>query len=88
MDFVFQSTKEDCYVFLSEKPYKASCFTEKVEHDHETSYGMYYLIHLKKGEEMYTCISSTYVDLIEGELYIIRTGCSSKIFVSAKLAKT
>lgn len=87
MDFVFQNIKEDCYTFLDEQPYKASVFTEKFGHNHETSYGMYYLLHLRKGEEVYTFISASYVDLVEGELYIIKTGCSSKVFVSAKPTK-
>ena len=87
MDFVFQSVKEDCYTFLGEQPYKASIFTEKFRHNHETSYGMYYLLHLRKGKEVYTYISSSYVDLVGGETYIIKTGCSSKVFISANLAK-
>lgn len=82
-DFVLQNTKEDVYVFVKEQPYKASAFTEKFGYFHERSVGMYYLIHLKKGNEMYTLISSSYVDLIEGKTYRVKSGSSSNIFLSS-----
>ena len=82
-DFVLQNTKEDVYVFVKEQPYEASIFTEKFGDFHERSVGMYYLIHLKKGNEMYTLISSSYVDLIEGKTYRVKSGSSSNIFLSS-----
>ena len=54
IDFVFQHTREDNYVFLEEKPYVASVFTEKVNHERERSYGMYYLVYVRKSEKVYT----------------------------------
>ena len=83
VDFVFQKTKEGVYEFLDEQPYEASVFTEKVGKNHERSFGMYYLIHLKKGNEVYTLISASYVDLIKGKTYIIKSGWSSNIFLNS-----
>lgn len=82
-DFLFQKTKEDVYVFLKEQPYKASVFTEKFGYSRERFVGMYYLIHLKKGNEIYTLISSTYIDLVEGKTYRVKSGRSSNIFISS-----
>lgn len=82
-DFMFQNTKEDVYVFLKEQPYKASVFTEKFSYCHERSVGMYYLIHLKKGEKIYTLISSSYIDFVEGKTYRVKSGYSSNIFLSS-----
>ena len=77
------NTKEDVYEFLSEQPYKASVFTEKFGHCRERSFGMYYLIHLRKDNEIYTLISSSYVDLVKGKKYRVKSGRSSKIFLSS-----
>lgn len=83
VDFAFQSTKEDVYVFLNEQPYLASIFTEKFGHKHERYVGMYYLIHLKKGKEICTLISASYVDFVEGKTYRVKSGRSSNIFLSS-----
>lgn len=85
VDFAFQSTKEDVYVFINEQPYKASIFTEKFGSSHERSFGMYYLIHLRKGAETYTLISTSYIDLVEGKTYKIKSGRSSNVFLSSSL---
>lgn len=81
-DFAFQRVKEDTYVFLKIQPYRASIFTEKYNHNNERSLGMYYLVHVKKGTEIYTFISPSYVDLVKGEQYLIKSGQSSKIFIT------
>ena len=82
-DFIFQSTKEDVYVFLKEQPYQASVFAQEFGSSRKRSVGMYYLIHLKKGKEIYTLISSSYVDFVEGKTYRVKSGRSSNIFLSS-----
>lgn len=84
-DFAFQHTIEDVYVFLNIQPYKASVFTEKFGPNHERSIGMYYLVHLKKGQQMYTLISPLYVELVAGKTYRIKSGRSSHVFLSSNL---
>lgn len=85
IDFVFQHTREDNYVFLEEKPYVASVFTEKVNHERERSYGMYYLVYVRKSEKVYTFLSPIYVEMTPNETYTIRTGYFSKILLKSKL---
>ena len=83
VDFMFQTTKDDVYVFLDEQPYQASIFTEKNGDDGERSFGMYYLIHLEKGGEIYALISPSYVKLVEGHWYQVKSGRFSYIFLSS-----
>jgi len=42
---------------------------------------MYYLIHAKKENEMYTFISPQYIEMTEGEEYILKTAKLSKILL-------
>ena len=42
---------------------------------------MYYLIHAKKGNEMYTFISPQYIEMTEGEEYRLKTAKFSKILL-------
>lgn len=81
LDFVFQKTKEDTYVFLDVQPYKASVFSECFKSDRERAYGMYYLVHMKKNVKVYTFLSPTYIELIEGKQYAVRTGSLSGLFI-------
>lgn len=62
-DFIFQSTKLDNYEFIKELPYYASVFSEKFGPNSERSYGMYYLIQVKKDDEILTFISPFFLDL-------------------------
>ena len=87
-DYMFQRTKEDRYVFIDMDSFRASDLTKKFDAELKVSFGMYYLIHLRKGKQIYTCISSSYVDLVKGKLYAIKTGCLSNIFIDAKLEET
>lgn len=84
-DFFFQNIREGEYIFLEEQPYRASIFTEKFGHDHEPSYGVYYLIHVKKENEIRTFISPSYVELIKDEMYLIKFGKSSKILIECRM---
>lgn len=83
-DFLFQSTKEDIYIFLNEQPYRASIFAEKFGHDHDRSVGMYYLIHFKKEEEIFTLISPSYVHFVEGKAYRVKFGRASNILLETE----
>ena len=66
-DYMFQSTKTDSYEFIKELPYHASVFSEKFAANSERSYGMYYLIQVKKGDKVFTFISSSFLDLKTGK---------------------
>lgn len=81
-DFLFQSVKEDTYIFLRTQPLRASVFTEKFTSDGGRSYGMYYLIQTQKENEIYTFISPSYIDLVENGSYIIKSGRTSNVFLS------
>ena len=84
-DFLFQNVREDTYVFIRTQPYRASVFTEKSTANYGRSYGMYYLVQVKKENQIYTFISAGYVDLVEGESYLIKSGQSSSIYLNSKL---
>ena len=81
IDYFFQNVKEDNYIFYKEEAYEASSFTEKIDKNRERQLGMYYLIHAKKGNEMYTFISPQYIEMTEGEEYRLKTAKFSKILL-------
>jgi len=81
IDYFFQSVNEHSYIFYKEEAYEASSFTEKIDKNRERQLGMYYLIHAKKGNEMYTFISPQYIEMTEGEEYILKTAKLSKILL-------
>ena len=78
-DYIFQSTKTDNYEFIEELPYRASVFSEKFASDSKQTYGMYYLIQVKKDGKVSTFISSSFLDLKPGKKYILKTTTSSHI---------
>lgn len=81
VDFFMQSALEEEYEFLRMEAFKASVFTEKISKEKKRDLGIYYLIHAKKGSEIYTFISPDYIDITEGKVYRIRTGKASKILL-------
>ena len=81
-DFLFQSVQEDTYIFLRTQPLRASVFTEKFTSDGGRSYGMYYLIQTQRENEIHTFISPCYIDLVENEVYVIKSGRTSNVFLS------
>ncbi len=78
-DYIFQSTKTGNYEFIKTLPYHASVFSEKFAANTERSYGMYYLIQVKKDDQMLTFISSSFLDLKTGKRYIFKTTALSHI---------
>ena len=83
LDYFLKSIKEDEYILLKIEPYKASVFTEKFGGNKETSLGMYYLIHAKKNDKVYTFLSSQYIGMEEEKKYKIKYGQYSHVFLDA-----
>ena len=79
IDYIFQRTKTGSYVLIKELPYRASVFSEKFTADADRSYGMYYLLQMKKDDKVLCFISSSYLDLKTGKEYIIKSAASSCI---------
>ena len=79
IDYIFQRTKTGSYEFIKELPYRASVFSEKFTANADRSYGMYYLLQVKKDDKILTFISSSFLDLETGKKYIFKTAASSCI---------
>lgn len=78
IDYFFQHIREKECIFLDITPYRASIFSDKNRKE-TRSLGMYYLIHVKKDNKIYTFISSIYLDLDKGKKYLIKYGGFSKV---------
>ena len=79
IDYLSNNIIMDEYTFISQEPFHASVFSEKIGKNGLRSLGVYYLVHVKRNDQLYTFISSNYLDLEVGKTYRICCGKTSSI---------
>ena len=84
IDYIFQKTITDKYIFMREEPYDNNIFTGKFDENHEQTIGIYYIIYAQKNNRIYTFISSSYKEMYTGKIYTIKAGKYSNILVSCE----
>lgn len=83
VDYLLQTTTTIQAEFVAEHPYRASIFAEENTREGVKTFGMYYLIQLKKEDQIFTILAPVFVEFKEGVRYTVTFGRTSRVFLAS-----
>ena len=84
IDFIFQKTKEDVYEFIETNGFPASILASGKSKFMPVTF---FLVQVKKDNEIFSFLSNTPLNLETGKLYRIKSGFFSGVLLDSKLSQ-